>query len=579
MIAGMRDKFVLLFLLMPISMQGQLLHGKVLTDAGAPVGFADMKYFRMKNNVAFLFSLIACIMVLAGCGDRHSKAIDTAYAIVNDSPDSALSILDHLNEHGLANNEKARYALVYTMAQDKSGLDVDNDSLLRTAYTYYCSKHKDSLYAKCQYYMGKYYMLNDSSEKAVACLQKAADAAEKQRDKYTLCLILEKLSKVIRQTNPLKAVEVAGLVEKTYASLSDASPYNIIYSKLSVCEALLFADSLQMAGKKSEEALAIAIKLKDSNVLSDVYQDMSAIERQRQDYRMCLYFSKASFNYCSSFDISKALNLATAYLDADSLSSCNTLLDSIHTDNAEYKYIIFNVRHLASIKEHDYKGARNNADSAYYHLEKMYEKQLSRKQVYYNSLVKSKYENGIAIGKTRLLSWLIVVTSIFAITIIVFILYSYKQYKTKAKIKLKAEKEKLLQEERIHNEELHHKEIQLSTMRNFILKRIDIAQKIQELKSNKTNSVLLTEEDWEEISFFVDSIEGNFVTKLQNNFPDLSEDDIRFMMLVRLKMPTKALALIYGISEKSIKQKLFVYKTKVGINGEKISLRTFIGGF
>lgn len=164
-------------------------------------------------------------------------------------------------------------------------------------------------------------MLNDSTERASVCLQKAADAAEKQGDKYTLCLALEKLSKVIRQTNPLKAVEVASLAEKKYASLPNASLYNIIYSKLNVCEALLLADSLQGAGKKSEEAFAIAIKLKDSNVLSDVYQDMSAIERQRQDYRKALYFSNASFESCSSFDISKALNLATAYLDADSLSS------------------------------------------------------------------------------------------------------------------------------------------------------------------------------------------------------------------------------------------------------------------
>ena len=54
-------------------------------------------------------------------------------------------------------------------AQGKSGLDVDNDSLLRTAYTYYSAKPNDSLYAKCQYYMGKYYMLNDSSEKALPC--------------------------------------------------------------------------------------------------------------------------------------------------------------------------------------------------------------------------------------------------------------------------------------------------------------------------------------------------------------------------------------------------------------------------
>ena len=533
----------------------------------------------MKNKFPFFIQLFLLLILLTGCGDRHNKAIDTSYAIVNDHPDSSLTKLNHINKHRLATKELARFALVYTIAQDKSGIDVGNDSLLRIAYTYYNIRPDNSLYAKCEYYMGKYYMLNDSTELASICLQKAADSAEKQGDKYTLCLALEKLSKVIRQTNPLKAVEVASLAEKTYVSLPNASLYNIIYSKLNVCEALLFADSLQRAGKKSEEALAIAIKLKDPNVLSDVYQDMSAIERQRQNYSKSLYFAKASFNSCSSFDISKALNLATAYLDADSLSSCNTLLNSIHTDNAEYKYIIFNVRHLASIKEHDYNGARNNADSAYYYLEQMYGKQLSSKQVYYNSLVKSKYERGIAKEETRLLSWLIVVTIIFAITIIALILYSYNQYKAKARIKLQAENEKLLQEEKIHNEEMHHKEIQLSTMRNFILKRIDTAQKIQELRGNRTNSVLLTEEDWEEIRLFVDSVEGNFVTRLRDNFPDLSEDDIRFMMLVRLKMPTKALALIYGISEKSIKQKLFVYKTKVGINGEKISLRTFIEAF
>ena len=137
----------------------------------------------------------------------------------------------------------------------------------------------------------------------------------------------------------------------------------------------------------------------------------------------------------------------------------------------------------------------------------------------------------------------------------------------------------MLQEERIHHEELHHKDILLSTMRNFILKRIDTAQKIQELRGSKTDSVSLTEEDWEEIRLFVDGVEGNFVSRLQNTFPDLNDDDIRLMMLLRLKMPTKALALIYGIGEKPIKQKLFVYKAKVGIGGKKTSLRTYIEAF
>ena len=40
--ASMRDKFVLLFLLMPISMLGQIIQGKVLSYAGEPVGFANV---------------------------------------------------------------------------------------------------------------------------------------------------------------------------------------------------------------------------------------------------------------------------------------------------------------------------------------------------------------------------------------------------------------------------------------------------------------------------------------------------------------------------------------------------------
>ena len=369
---------------------------------------------------------------------------------------------------------------------------------------------------------------------------------------------------------------MARLAEQTYQKLPDVSQYNIIYLKLNVSDALLFADHIVQAEKKCKEALDIAYALKDSNVLSDVYQDMATIATQRKDFKKALECSKASYNTRTVEDITKALNLATAYLDADSLSSCNNILNSIHTDNAEYKYIAFNIRHLASIKAYDYDEAYNYADSAYHYLEQMYSKQLDSKQEYYNSLVKTKYEKGVAKGEARLMSWLIAITFLFALTIIVFILHSYRQFKSNARFKLKAEEEKLLQEEKIHNEELHHKEIQLSTMRNFILRRIDTAQKIQELRGNKTDSVPLTEEDWEEIRLFVDGIEGDFVTRLHSTFPDLCDDDIRLMMLLRLKMPAKALALIYGISEKSIKQKLFVYKAKVGISGEKTSLRTFI---
>lgn len=74
----------------------------------------------------------------------------------------------------------------------------------------------------------------------------------------------------------------------------------------------------------------------------------------------------------------------------------------------------------------------------------------------------------------------------------------------------------------------------------------------------------------------MESMEDLFVTKLKQRHPNLSYKDIRLMMLLRIKLPQKTLASIYGISEKAIKQKLFLYKEKVGIKNEPISLREYI---
>ena len=93
-------------------------------------------------------SLALTVILVTGCKETHNKGIDLAYRLAPTAPDSALAIHAKLGK-----TEKARYALVYTIAQDKSRLDVDNNSLLRTAYTYYNNQENDSLYAKCEYYM------------------------------------------------------------------------------------------------------------------------------------------------------------------------------------------------------------------------------------------------------------------------------------------------------------------------------------------------------------------------------------------------------------------------------------------
>lgn len=520
------------------------------------------------------------MFLFVGCTERHNKTIDLAYQLTATAPDSALSILDSVKLTKLSKAEKAQFALVYTIAQDKSGLDVDNDSLLRTAYTYYRNRYDDSLYSKCQYYMGKYYMLKDSIEMAIFCLQKSIAMAEKMNDNYTQSLAMFQLSKALKKTEPRKAISIARDAEKIYSCLPNAGKTNIVYYKLNVCESLLCADSLEQALKKCNEAIILSMQSGDSTLLSDAYQDMSSVLSEKGEHQQALWYSKKSFELSKFHDTSKLLNLAWAYLDVDSLSVCERLLGNIKSERPSTLYTAYYIRHIAAIKNKKYNKAIIYADSSYHYIEKMYSVELAGKEKYYNFLVKSQYDKGVSEGKSTLFAWIMILISLSAALIITLILYSYHQYKYKTKLKMQSELKEREAERKIHEEEIKHKEMQLSTMRNYILKKINIAQKIQYIHENKDKSVALTEEDWEDILVFIDNVDGDFVSRLRIAYPNLDKNDIRFMILIRLKMSSKALGAIYNISEKSIRQKLFVYKSKFGLEGEKKqSLRSFIENF
>ena len=133
--------------------------------------------------------------------------------------------------------------------------------------------------------------------------------------------------------------------------------------------------------------------------------------------------------------------------------------------------------------------------------------------------------------------------------------------------------------DKLHKEELAHKETQLSAMRNYLLKKIEIVEKLNSIREKDVKHIVLSEDDWVELEMFLDGVEDRFVARLKMQHPNLTQSDIRLMMLLRLKLPQKSLASIYCISEKAVKQKLFLYKERVGIQNEQISLRKYIETF
>lgn len=295
----------------------------------------------MKNFYIHISSLIIVVLVfMSSCQHKPNTTIAQALLLAGEHPDSALALLNNMQFSELGKSEQAKYAVVYTMAQDKSGLDVDEDSLIRIGYNWYEKHPEDSLYAKCQYYMGKYYMLNDSTEFAIRCLDRSYKASEKIDDILTECLALEKLSKVEKMTDAKQALLHARMAIDKYERDTTASLANKIYFRLNLCEALEFADSSAIALKECKIALNLAKELGDSLVLADVYQDMSRLFHDVGMYRKALTCAKEAYLYRKSmFDTSNALALADAYCDVDSTLQAKDILAKVSKDSHASRHL------------------------------------------------------------------------------------------------------------------------------------------------------------------------------------------------------------------------------------------------
>ena len=548
----------------------------------------------MKKSFLYFCLLLVISFVFSSCHSDRSRILVSAYSMVDSLPDSTLALLRKVDCDNLSAKDMAEYSLLFTMAQDKSGLDVDNDSLIRIAYDWFQQHQDDSLYAKCLYYMGKYYMLNDSTEQAISLLTESSQKSNKIGDSKTESMALEKLSKVYQVVEPEKSLVFSKKALETYARYQYATLKNRIYLNLNYSEALL---ACEITRKSVDVALSILPKtlvLKDSVVLADVYQDLANSYLYLGYKDSCLFYAKKTYEFQPIKNMSCRLMLADAYQEADSVRQCLALLESLKPTLSTEKYVCYQICSQASIKMQDYEKSKMYMDSAYSCIENMYAEAVKGKADYYSSVLKKEKQKSELKGRAEMQSYLLLLVIILALLVIVFLLYVYKNSRNKAQkeiifekrqaeMKVRHEHELAMIEknlsEQYHQKELSRKEVQLSIMRSYLMKLVTAVEKLNSIKTGNGKHVVLTEKDWKEIAAFLDSTENMFVTRLKTRFPNLSEGDLHLMMLLRLKMPQKVLASLYCITEKAVKQKLFLYKEKVGINGQNISLREYMETF
>lgn len=113
-------------------------------------------------------------------------------------------------------------------------------------------------------------------------------------------------------------------------------------------------------------------------------------------------------------------------------------------------------------------------------------------------------------------------------------------------------------------------------MREELFKRMNVFEKLSGMEKEK--HIQLSDADWKEIQLMLDSGYNDFTKKLRMRFPMLSEKDINFCCLVKIKMSLQSLTDIYCISKNSVSRRKLRLKDKMGI-GEQETLDEFLERF
>ncbi len=136
----------------------------------------------------YYIAVIVCVLCLLSC-DRHSdhcgRLVEVERMIV-DLPDSALLLLNDIDNDALSVKDRAKYALLLSMALDKNYIDKTDFDVLQPAIDYYKDNGTADERLQTCYYQGRIYQNQGNGDMAMRCFINAREIKGAVTDTLTL---------------------------------------------------------------------------------------------------------------------------------------------------------------------------------------------------------------------------------------------------------------------------------------------------------------------------------------------------------------------------------------------------------
>lgn len=312
-----------------------------------------------------MFVLIAVFAITACTDSRKVEIIRQAEQMMQEQPDSALHLLQGIDRHTLRGETLARYALIYSIAQDKSGLDVSSDSLLRIAYEFYCQHPEDSLYARSQYYMGLYLCLTAQEDCAYSCLLKAKKASEENKEYYTAYLATDRMRRIAEVSDTALCLTLAKDAYNLYVMHGSVNLINKAYLLIGIGDGYFRCSNQDSTIYYYNEALNRAKEAGDSIVISSVLQNISRFYNHYHKNEMAFEYAQQAVSYRRYLNKSLLTLLAQCYTENAEYDRARQYINVLSCDESKEEQLVkFGIIHRLCAKTGDADGAQEYFDSA-----------------------------------------------------------------------------------------------------------------------------------------------------------------------------------------------------------------------
>ena len=415
-------------------------------------------------------------------------------------------------------------------------------------------------------------LANDSIRLGETLLRKTIRLAEESEDWHTYYIAYQRLASSLSQSNPEEALRLMKKALTIYEQHPDDERNGVIlldYAGTYAAQVAFDAEgSFDEALDFIRRAYEIARKNQMNDLMCQTLTSLANIAWAMEDYRQAVDYAHQAKAVATDKLLPGTLQvLARSYLDLDLLDSAETVYRQIEPgDDVHLAYIVQSNLAKIALRRMGAKQVEDDIDEAFEQVEDFYFKALEQKDEYYQETLRQEMENQQLEFRSRMYARTLIITIIAAAIVILAIVLLVRY-----RMRVQRQEKRQLQQEAEHQKALLHQANEVvAFLQNFILERTEVMKK---LNQSGDSIIYLNTHEWNEVERTLNAIDNNRFANIREQYPDMTEDDIRLCILTRLGLSNRTIGNIYCITVSAVQhRKLKLKKDVFGETNPDITL-------